>query len=523
MRLKFAFVVVLSLCGGVSRAADVSLEQKLPGTVWTFPAAKADEDKAKIQFLKYGQLKLGWNPAAPASTFHWKIIAPDTVELRTEIDPRKSSLLKIDADFLEGTLTADGKAFLADNVTTPAGANLIALLTRQKVAKLGEGWDLKDGAITGPARKPSLFLLPDEQSLNDYVLRIRLQPIVRRRGLDVCFPVGDREAVISLDAQSKTDIESGLSVSAKAVENPAPVVSGRLFADGVTRKLEIGVSCAGDNAVIVASLDGKPMLQWAGETKLLRAATVGHDPVPTKKIGFISWENDWAISSVRVSPSDAAAVASMKASAENATGVVAPVAQKVDKIAAPVFPSWVTHELPKPGPSGWITLFDGKTLRGIDEHFILTSRPDQAELKDDGLHLKDTQLHFALKARDVVLRVRAVGEQWDLETRTTTEPPPARHHGYRASTAHHHESGSIAVWDDDKDIRKELKPWKRDGTPELASYEFSALGNRLTLRVEGNSVADVKDDSIAEGAVAVGVRAPIVVKRIEVKILDDKK
>lgn len=531
MRSSLAVGYSVWLWACAAQAAGLPLEQRLPGTVWTYPAAKAEEDQAKIQFLKDGQLRLGWNLAAPLSTFHWKLIAPDTVELHPEVDHRRTATLKVDADFLEATLTADGRTHLADNVTTPGAANLLAMLTPKAVAKLAENWGFEHNVLSGPQRRPSVISLPGDYPRNDYVIHLRLRNTVRRSPcFMVLFPIGEAERVggLAMDTMGRVGPHAPMEpltyfANRRRDTEAADTLRGRMFSDDATRKLEIAVSRAGDRIALVCRLDGKLFYHTTCSAAELRG---GPDPrlaaAARDQIGFLTYDSDWEISSVRVT----ALGAEEKAAMQDAAGKPPEVGAEPGDAArssGQFLPAWCSREVPKPGPTGWITLFDGKALHGLNENF--ESREfarSEFELKEDGLHL-DGSLHFAVNARDAVIRARVSGGFWELRLRTLTDPAKGRRRGYALAVARRPGTGEIRLIDDEHREIKDLKPFSRDGTPEAGDYEFTAAGDRLTARVEGNTVADVRDATFEEGGMTFFATRPVVVKRIEIKILDARK
>jgi hypothetical protein len=523
-----------------SHAAELSLDQSLPGSAWTFPAAKADADKAKIQFLKNGQLKLGWNPAPPASTFHWKMISPDTVELHTEIDQRKISTLKIDSDFLEATLTADGGTYFANNVTAPAAANLVALMSPKSLSKQGSAWTLKNGELSSPAKTNGFVALEGEFPRENFMIRLRVSNPVPRSPLMVSVPVKNKQMLLIIDHKEPNGIK-GLDTATFVFLHKKPgwhdepeAVHGKLVTEGSAHKLEIAVRSGDETCEVATWLDGKPSFHWSGPVSSLRTGwNLGKDHAD--QMGLETHDAGWVISSVRVTPLTPEENKAMDAMLESA-----PPAEKKNEKAPqaavpananknPNLPAWVSTEMPVPGPSGWITLFDGKKLYDFNPNFAskMRSGPDHDfSLKSDGLHLHNNNLHFVTANQNVILRVHVIASaNCYLGLRANTDPDRERARGYRTYMgAHPDQETKFMLVDDDSGSGKELKTFagKRFSSSPV-EYEMAATGTKLSFKINGISVAEVLDSTFNEGDAVFGCSYPTTIKRIEVRILDTKK
>jgi len=177
--------------------------------------------------------------------------------------------------------------------------------------------------------------------------------------------------------------------------------------------------------------------------------------------------------------------------------------------------------LPKPDANGWTTIFDGKSLEGWTLHregtseCKVTPREDCIEMSGKGAFV------HSLQARDVAVRawVRMIGKTDNLHItlRSGEEFGPRYGACFLGGNRFTVGMSTGTKW---RDLGRDATKTPPDGFFEMV---FTAVGDTLTLHVDGKEVIRLQNGTHREGAVAFGVGGhgtTAQFRRVDVKVLD---
>jgi len=161
-------------------------------------------------------------------------------------------------------------------------------------------WHLTDAGLTmDVARRDSKLMIP-VMPLGRYELELKVTRMSGVEGIAVILPVGRTGADIVLGGWRNTTSGIEMINGAGATKNETTVVAVGSLKEDRLYTVRIRVSADGDQASISATLDGKPLMRWAGPQSALALAKLWGLP-NAKCLGLgVSGRTSFAVKSARL-------------------------------------------------------------------------------------------------------------------------------------------------------------------------------------------------------------------------------
>lgn len=158
----------------------------------------------------------------------------------------------------------------------------------------------------------------------------------------------------------------------------------------------------------------------------------------------------------------------------------------------------VTPELPKPGPGGWIKLFDGKQLYGCQPS-VTNAGAEKICVQDGCLRLDSYGINFDLKRQDVVIRARLkkiTGQNSEVSVRCGTND--------QLCDATFNGTNSFVIGKNVDHKYKNLTTGRsQDPYTGFVQLELRAEDLYLSLYADGDKICEANDPSMISGTIGV--------------------
>jgi hypothetical protein len=180
--------------------------------------------------------------------------------------------------------------------------------------------------------------------------------------------------------------------------------------------------------------------------------------------------------------------------------------------------SWISPEVPQPGPDGWITLFDGKRLYGCAPDAELIKSGD-LRLRKDGLQISaraelSSSIAFNVGGHDMTVRARLKKEGGSVSFHIRKNEK-----GFLSGHLGPLGKFSVSRMYNGR-MTKLLKVPPERRIEGFFDMEVAVADKAITVKVDGDALVKVEDASHAEGKVEISVGDGVTLfKKIEVKIL----
>jgi len=177
--------------------------------------------------------------------------------------------------------------------------DLLAPLTPAAIMRIGNGWNLENGALFSPGSKYATLPLPGNLSGTSYTVRVKLRQLAAKEVFHLELPVADQMVGFDLDGFPRDGFYTGLNrVKGKMTRAVPGALHGKQVQDSEQHDLEVTVRPDGADATITTTLDGQPLYEWTGLTADLSQDGSWKPPPGTLALG--SFGANWVVYEVKV-------------------------------------------------------------------------------------------------------------------------------------------------------------------------------------------------------------------------------
>ena len=151
---------------------------------------------------------------------------------------------------------------------TGVWTDLLAQFTPADVEKTGHGWRMESGALYSTTARFATLPLPGNFAGINYQVKVTLKQLVPHDVFQVIIPVGGQMTGFELDGFGGK--YTGLNrANGKAGSTLPGVVEGKQINDSERHDLDLTIRLDGASSRITATLDTRPLYEWAGPTTAL--------------------------------------------------------------------------------------------------------------------------------------------------------------------------------------------------------------------------------------------------------------